>query len=450
MKKIFILFVLTSIFAQAQFTIKGTMNPPYKNNWILLYKIEGARQVFIKNTTAKIDTIAQKPVATFQFNLPKDAKTGSYRVTYDTRNRGFVDFLFNKEDIEFTFNPKYPNQSIVFSKSNENILYKEYIAAISVAQHQLDSVQVSELKKPSENNAKNYITALQKVISVQNTYLKKTKNKMVAHFVKATLRKNSPKIISSMQSYINYISDNFFKNMDLEDPILYNSSFLVDRITDYVFYLNYNEDFSLQQKLYKESIAKVLSKIKNTTFKKDVIEFLITQFEAQKNVDLVDSLFANYYDKLPETYQNKDFKTKKLAALAVEIGRIAPDFSWKENEKSYKLSTLNDANSYLLVFWSTGCSHCLQEIPKLYTFMKDNPNTKVIAFSLEKTPFTWKNYIANLKGWHNVLGLNKWENKTSRTYRITSTPSYFILDKNKKIVGKPEHLKDVKQFFGSK
>ena len=46
-----------------------------------------------------------------------------------------------------------------------------------------------------------------------------------------------------------------------------------------------------------------------------------------------------------------------------------------------------------------------------------------------------------------MLGLNKWENKTARTYNIMSTPSYFVLDVNKKIIAKPDALEDVKAFI---
>ena len=39
----------------------------------------------------------EKAKGSFEFTLPTDAKTGSYRVTYDLQNNGYVDFLFNKE-----------------------------------------------------------------------------------------------------------------------------------------------------------------------------------------------------------------------------------------------------------------------------------------------------------------------------------------------------------------
>ena len=89
-----------------------------------------------------------------------------------------------------------------------------------------------------------------------------------------------------------------------------------------------------------------------------------------------------------------------------------------------------------------------ERIKKGKNYIKDKKNIKVISFALEKEAFVWENYSkTNLFGWHNVLGLNKWENKVSKMYQVYATPSYFVLDKNKKIIAKPDEIKDVKALF---
>ena len=437
--------------SQAQYSIKGTMSTPHENNWVILYKIEGAKQIYIDNMNVKKDTVfvdgVKKLIANFEFELPEKSQKGSYRATYALKGAGFVDFLFNNENVSFTFNPEYPEQSISFLKSEENKLYKGYLEAINTRQQKLDSIQMVALRNPNDSVSKTYKRILEKVNDVQSRYLEKSKNMMVNHFIKATLRKNSPEIIMSMQNYLSSFKVGFFDNMDFSDEVLYNSSFLVDRITNYIFDLNYSKKAALQQKIYKESIAKVMTKIQNLEFKKDISEFLITQFEASKNIEIVDYIFDNYYKKLPEGLQREKFTTEILGKLAVEIGRIAPDFSWKEDTNEYSLATLKGAKYYVLAFWSTGCSHCLREIPQLHTFMKNKTSTKVIAFGMEKDNYAWDNYIHRLSGWHHVLGLGKWENKTARTYQVYSTPTYLVLDANKKIIAKPDTIKDVMGFF---
>jgi thiol-disulfide isomerase/thioredoxin len=428
------------------------MSPKIKTDWLILYKIEGTKQVFINNTTIKQDSIfiggEKQEAGSFEIKLPEYAKPGAYRATYNIEGAGFVDFFFNKEDVSFIFNPEYPQESVIFSKSTENILYIDYKTEVSLAQRKLDSVQVAVLQNPNLDLNKEYQEALKKVTDVQRTYEENTKDKFISPFIKASARGNSPENLTSIPKYLESIKNTFFDTIDFSNRTLINSSFLTDKILEYVFYINYSEVANQQQILYKKSIKQVLLKINDESYKKDIIEFLIEQFESSKNLEIIDYLFDIHYSKLPLSIQDSKFKTDKQALFAAEIGRIAPDFSWNENGRNLKLSTLNDAENYVLVFWSTSCSHCLKEIPELHAYMKNKPNMKVVAFALEKDSFVWETYTkTNLFGWHNILGLNKWENKIARTYQIYSTPTYLVLDKNKKIIGKPNEFKDVKEFI---
>ena len=454
MKKILAFIFLISSFTQAQNTISGTMSPTIKSDWVILYKIEGAKQTFVKNTKIKIDSFdvdgKKQALGSFHFILPKNTEVGSYRITYRLEGAGFVDFIYNNEDVNFGFHPEYPNQSVTFTESKENILYTNYLDQIANAQQKLDSVQVAALQNPDLDLKREYKKTLKNVNSVQKEFLGASEGMYVQPFIEASLRNNPSEIISTPQKYMSNMIATFFDKMDFNNKTLLNSSFLIDRITDYVFSINYSDNATIQQGLYKESVDKVLSKIEKITFKKDAIEFLISQFEISMNLELIDYLFENHYNKLPINIQNKKFKEDKLSLFAAEVGRIAPDFSWKENDKTLTLSKLDDAENYLLIFWSTTCSHCLREIPKIHEFLKENKKVKVIAFSLEKDDLGWKEFKKSLPNWHHVLGLNKWQNKTARTYNIVSTPTYFVLDANKKIISKPEHLKDVKLFFTEK
>jgi thiol-disulfide isomerase/thioredoxin len=451
MKKILAFIFLICSFSYAQHTITGTMSPTIKSDWVILYKIEGARQTFVKNTKIKIDSFTvegkKQALGSFNFTLPENTKVGAYRITYRLEGAGFVDFIYNKEDVNFGFHPEYPNQSVTFTTSKENIIYKTYLDQIARAQQNLDSIQVTALQNPNLDLKREYKTAINNVNSVHKKYLDASKGMYVQPFIKASLRNSPSEIISTPQEYMSNMIDTFFNRMDFNNKTLLNSSFLVDRIADYVFSINYSDDVPTQQILYKESVDKVLSKIEIIPFKKDVIEFLIDQFEASMNLELIDYLFENHYNKLPIGVQSKKFKEGKLSLFAAEVGRIAPDFSWKENNKTLTLSKLDDAQNYLLIFWSTSCSHCLREIPEIHKFLKENKKVKVIAFSLEKDDIGWKEFKKSLPNWHHVLGLNKWQNKTARTYNIVSTPSYFVLNADKKIIAKPEHLKDVKSFI---
>ena len=46
---------------------------------------------------------------------------------------------------------------------------------------------------------------------------------------------------------------------------------------------------------------------------------------------MIDFLFKNYYDKLPTSLKSEKIKDEKIVLFTTGIGRIAPNFFWKEN-----------------------------------------------------------------------------------------------------------------------
>ena len=129
MKKIIVFFLLISSLSYSQFNIRGTMSPTENSSWVLLYKIEGTKQIFVKNTQVKKE--AEKGF--FEFSLPNEAKPGTYRIKYSMKRNGFIDFFFNKEDVIFEFNPK---------DSNNTVIFKESIAGKGVHPHSLCPINI--------------------------------------------------------------------------------------------------------------------------------------------------------------------------------------------------------------------------------------------------------------------------------------------------------------------
>ena len=443
MKRLIVLFLFVSATLSAQYSINGTMSPMEDYKWILLYKIEGSKQVFIKNTQVKKD--GEKGV--FKLSLPADSEIGFYRIKYRMKKNEFIDFLFNKENIDFEFNPKNEENSIVFNTSEENKIYTSFKEKIFNAQYTLDSIQSEYFRNPTSKIKGKYRNSLKNIQKIEAKYRQDSQNKIVHHFIKASLRYNTPEITENPIKYINNTLSHFFDNIDFSNSVLYNSSFLFDKVSEYVFSLNYAADPNQKQEVYKKAVQVVIEKIKPISFKADIINYLISKFAETKNAVLVDYIFANYFEKLPQQYQNLEFKNKILAQLRVAIGRVAPDFSWTEKGKNLSLSELKDGLSYLIIFYSTECSHCLREVPKVYEFMKGMNNTKVIAFAMETSEKTWINYQFTMPRWHHVLGLKKWQNTTARTYLVNSTPTYFLLGMDKKIISIPENIDELKMLL---
>ena len=85
--------------------------------------------------------------------------------------------------------------------------------------------------------------------------------------------------------------------------------------------MNYSDDTNKQIELHQKAVQTVLEKAKSQTFKKDIIEFLITQFVNSRNIDFADYLMKTYYKKLPTTIQNGEFTSNFNEKTVVSIGR---------------------------------------------------------------------------------------------------------------------------------
>jgi len=444
MKKIVsLLLIIMSVGAFAQHTLKGTMDPPENFKWIMLYQLQGAKQEYIANTDI-VD-------GHFGFNLADSLSSGIYRLIYDLDQNLFVDVIYNKEDIAFTFNPKFPQSAIKFERSKENTIYHNYLATIEQPQAKLDSLQVAYFSANTEdkkNIQKLYAEFHAEFIEVQQKNEAAANGSLAAHFIKASTRFNATKPIESAQRYLVQLKSHFFDYIDFSDPVLLNSTFINDKINDYIFYLSGSEDKATNHKLQTEAITVVMDKIKeNLKLSQDVQEGLLYAYSTVESTELITFLLDNYYTKLPVEYQDIAFKTEIESKLKTAIGSIAPDIKWG----SKSLLTLAPKDYYIIAFWSSSCSHCQVEMPLLYNFIKErDPNTTVLAVGLEDatSKADWEHQIVKYPGWEHILGLGKWDFEYAKIYGIHATPTFFVLDKDKKVIAKPDDVDELKAYFG--
>jgi len=443
LKKILFVIVLISFTVQSQTYVKGTLSPAQNYSWMVLYQLKGAKQLYIKNVTIENGE--------FSIDFPENASKGMYRLMYKQQNGGFIDFIYNNENVTLKFNPENPTETVEFISSEENTIYYNYLLESASKQQQLDSLQLAFFsledkadKDITSNLYKNYRTSFN---DFQTEYEQKTNEKLANHFIKSSNKYYSPSIIKTPQEYLNSIKQHFFDFINFKDEELMNSIFLSEKVTEYVFYLNRSDDFEVQNVLYKNAVDEVLKKIQNVNLQSELLITLLNNFAQIENTILIDFVLENFYDKLPEELKNKTLINEIKGKVKLAIGKFAPEITWQENGITKKLSELDIAENYIVVFWSTGCSHCLHEIPLLYEFTKDKPTIHVVAFALENDDIEFNKLTLNFTKWTNILGLNKWQNAIVKDYQITGTPTYFVLDKTKRIIAKPNLIEDVKAFF---
>jgi thiol-disulfide isomerase/thioredoxin len=445
LKKLLIAFLFISVGAQSQNSITGTLSP--KNDLVtraVLYQLNGAKQVYISNSKINNDQ--------FKLEIPQGTASGMYRLSFMPAVIGFVDFIFSQENVSLKFDSRNLSNSVEFLTSEENKTYSKYLLETVNVKQKLDSLQIVFFglkdKKQDKITIDLYDKNLNLYTKTQSQFEGKMEGKLANHFIKANRKYFAPTLFVSPQEYLNSVKQHYFDFINFENSDLKNATFFSEKAIEYVFYLNVSDDFQVQNALYKNALNEVMQKIGgNNAVKSDILTSLIYAFEQFKNMPMAGFVIDEFYKKLPENFIDEALVDKMQAKIKLAIGNKAPEISWEENGVQKKLSELNVAENYILVFWSTTCSHCLQEIPKLYEFSMSNAAIHVVAVALEDNKTNFELFTLKLKGWTNILGLKKWKNEMAKEYKINSTPTYFILDKDKKIIAKPEHFEELKTYF---
>jgi thiol-disulfide isomerase/thioredoxin len=433
------LFVSTALFAQKQIT--GQLKPKGDYKTILMYKTEGAFQYY--KASAKVDENGL-----FGFKLPENFQKGSYKLVYEAQKDLAVNIIYNNKDISLAFNPEDVINSIFFYESENNTLLYDYVKTISTEYDELNTIQKKYYIDNSKELARKYNSKLAKIKVYQNYFDKQAKGKIAQHFIRAFPKPISETPLNSLVEKLDFLKKNYLNNINFQDSTLRNSALLIDRLNEYIFDLNEAMAKKKNQAIDLNMVDVALSKIADSKFKNEVVYSLTSSaFDPYSSTydNLLDHLFRNYYTKLAEEAKNKKFTLMVQAKLNAIVGKKAPNINF-EDSSLYAIQS----DSILIIFWSTTCSHCLKEIPKVYEEFANSKNLKVVMVGLEDEYSDWINVSLTFPKWIQKRANGKWKNPIAIAYNIKGTPAYFLLDKNKKIIAKPNKLEDLEKVLGKK
>lgn len=438
-KSIIALFLFVFLSAEAQKTVSGTFSPAEDYSWIIAYRLKPGTQVYVADAAIK--------KGQFSMKFPENAVSGTYRMVYAVPQEEFYfDILYNgKEDISLSFNAQ---KGVSFADSEENKIFSDYFK------------QINEVKKKiisfySEgNNDVSFFNALvDKQTAIQKIFSSRAKGLQVYDFIVA----NTPYTPSDYESIIDYVANgkaSYFDYLDFKNPALQASGFLTDKIANYVFTaLPLFEMTPLETEMaMQRNVSEVNDKLNGVSdsYKLHIFYTLWAQAAVSGFNDLSDNIYSDYLRSLAIVTNNQEIINEIDVHNRLRIGAVAPDIIWKKDKKSKSLHKLSAADNYILVFWSSTCGHCLKELPLLHENLKAYGNVKVIAVGLEDDNISWKTESAKLENFEHAISLGKWESDYAQLYAINQTPSYFLLNKSKEIIAKPEDQLAVIELLKSK
>jgi len=423
----------------AQHSIKGTFSPAEDYPFAVLYKVTPTSTQYVANT--QIDEKGN-----FQFDLDSTVTQGMYRLVYALPQEEFnFDIIYSaKEDVLLTFNAE---TGIEYKSSIENTLVNSYTKSMSVISQSIGGFYNSQSQ---DSSALVSIFNIQK--ETQLEYEKAAEGTIAGNFIVAN-RPYIPESYEDISTYIDNIKKQFFNDVNFNNEILQSSNFLIERVLNYVFGMSTNEEDEITD--YIRNIDEVYIALKgaNPEINSKLLEVVWQQMVDTNFDEVANYISDTYLIELAKSLNDDELVNGLQLFKNVSIGSKAPEFDVTIDENGIRipisLYDIDLAKTYILVFWSSGCSHCLMEIPQLQSHLQtlSNPNYKVIAIGLEDDAYKWEAEIKKYPEFMHVLGLGKWEDEIGRSYNVNATPSYFILNSEKKITAKPYDIEALKKLI---
>ncbi len=357
-------------------------------------------------------------------------------------------------------------KTLKFTGSDENTAFLEYqknwarmqqrASAISRRiqnnRQKSDSLKILEpMQKTQEENMKTYIKS---VIRANNGNLLATLVKAllpvdVPEF--STVGFTNPDSVRWIRSYL-YTKNHYFDNIDFNDERLLRTPILYSRLDAFFTNVLIQAPDSINKEIDK-LIKKCSGNYKVFQF---VAVYLYNHFR-ESEIMGQDAVLVKIADDIYLSGK-ADWVTKEFKSyLRKQIDMIRPNLIGKKAENlvmdSYKgiFVSLYDVTKdfTILYFWEPDCGHCKEATPKLKAYY-DKPKdygVEVFAVCTTSDKAKWTKYIEDNK----ITWINGWDPTRSSHfdyyYNVQSTPTIYILDKNKKIIAKKLGVEEIGPFI---
>jgi thiol-disulfide isomerase/thioredoxin len=465
MKKL--IFVVALFLA---FTASGQNKPAYS----IQFKIQG-----LKDTTAYLgyyfaeatyvrDTARVNGKGEFTFDGKQVLPQGVYFLILN-KSRIFDFVIGNNQRFSLETNTADYVKNMVVKNDLDNKLFfdnmafnmdrnKEAEPFIKILQ---DSTLKDESKKIEAREAFSKIN--DKVTVYQNDIISKHPATMTARLFKVNKKVEVPdppkrpdgSIDSTFQ--LRYYREHFFDHFDLSDDALVRlpQQFYNKKVVEYLDKL-----FAPQVDSVWQAIEKIVAKAKkNQETYKFMVFTLIVKYQTPEFMGM-DEVFVRLYDKYfasgEMNYWANEKYRKNLKEYADNlrkslIGNTAPNLIMQD--ANFQPRSMYDIKSKytIIYFYDPDCGSCKKETPVLVSFYNRNKtkfNVEVYAVNSDSSMVKMRNYIKDMgMKWITVNGPRTYQTSYHDTYDASTTPTLYVLDEKKKIIGKKIAASKLEEFL---
>lgn len=443
-----------------ELSVKLKNYPDSLNNVLLLGRYYGNNQYI--TDTAQYDAKTKKYV--FKSNEPKEG--GLYLLI--SADKRFTEIIIDK-DQKFGIETSYPylSDGIVFINSPENKLYQDFAEAGKANYIAMDSVQKLYKAAKDSNNE-----ALVKKLSAEMSDLyakfenhkvnfsKEHSDHLMALIFTAQQEIDVPEAPADIPDSLKqdwryqYYKTHYFDNIDLCDDRLLRTPIFHQRFENYIDKVLPQHPDSL-----KYGIEKIIEKTRcSKELFKYTVWYPVDKYQRSEIIghDAIWVYLAEKYylsgdaywtsESIIENFAKRIKRVKPLLIGNTPAEFMCPDTSIG-SEKENWVSVFSSPKKYtVVVFWEMSCGHCKKALPKLldiYHKFGKELDMEVIAINKDTDTEAWKKYIREQNfDWINLNGKTATMDYND-AWDITSTPTIYVIDRDRRIVTKridPEHI----------
>ena len=393
-----------------------------------------------QNNGNPIDEVIIDLKGNFSFNKT-DYILGFYRIQLKGEPPVVVVLNPMEKDVEIQVNKENDKKHITVLNSLENTaLHRHY--SLMNAYNRLEYLQF-QLSFPSDEvlqNTEEYVNDIKKYIYFIKVSLEDLESNYSQTFTYDVLAKLIPIVNSPYNERI----ERFFDSKIILDSKYLRSPLIFSKVNTYLNY--YSGENAIDMHIAIDEI--LLAAHENYEVYRYCLNEILLFLDRQGQIEFIEYVTSEYIDDEFDIITKPSLRKKIEGMSKLTVGTVAPDlFIPDVNGNKVGLHDLYKNNKLnLLFFWSSRCPHCMKTLPKIQEIYENyrSAGIEVIAISIDKKKEEWNKAITqeNLK-WTNVSSLKGWGSKSTDVYYVSSTPTFYLIDNNAKIVGRPDGIEEV-------
>jgi len=380
----------------------------------------------------------------FYFLFDESSDPGLYRVFFSDRvegvrsDRRFIEFIFNRENVEVYVASSEGGPLPYFDNTVENQVYKlfqdyelSYEAQLMITYGQLPDPRAVSKYDSIQLARQDFMDSL--TVLFPDLYAIRMMNAFRAPLIPGA-RTHSQRIDT--------LKTCFFAHAAIDDPLLLNAPVYIFKIIDYLSLFKTDTlSADEQEQEFCLAVDGILDNVSaDESLRSFVLDLLLEGFELLGMEQVQLYIAEHYLEEACESDVVELVKSRMEGYKAMATGSIAPDLVIRDIH-GYMHQLSKENHDYMLViFWASTCEHCQLMLPELHHWYMDerSMDLEVLAISLDSSEADFQQYADILQPeWIHAHDPLSWQGRAATDYYIYATPSLFLLNRERSILARP-------------